>query len=254
MGIKQLLSAGNWVFCNKTLAKAYGLEAAAIIGLFCSQQELSGGWFVYTFAKVEEELGIKEHSTRKAVQLLIEHGVIETRRAGNPCKSYYRVNEFRLGGMFSLGAEEPSLVPPKTQPLVPPKTQPLVPPKTQPLFVNKNTFKDIFKNTYVQTQFARVWDVYPRKVSKQQAETTFQKLFEKGKLPKTEKLISSIQEHAKTSQWQTIQHIPHLSTYLNGANWEDIISPAEYNSKPMTRSGSKQYTSSQQEYRTPKQI
>ena len=73
--------------------------------------------------------------------------------------------------------------------------------------------------------FQFFWDVYPRHVSRKKAEQTWHKLKPTPEL--ASKIIRSVQRMKKHPQWvrQGGQFIPHPTTYLNQARWEDEISP-----------------------------
>lgn len=84
------------------------------------------------------------------------------------------------------------------------------------------TNSNISISNNVQELFDRFWSVYPRKVSKGQAEKTFKKI----KPP--EELVNDMIEKVK----ELIKHnwadrdkskIPHASTWLNAKGWEDEI-------------------------------
>ena len=79
-----------------------------------------------------------------------------------------------------------------------------------------NNIKEIYKERFEKFYFS-----YPRKVGKANVE----KWFEKNK-PDEElfnKIMTALEEHKKTKQWQDKQFIPHPSTWLNQKRWEDEI-------------------------------
>jgi hypothetical protein len=69
--------------------------------------------------------------------------------------------------------------------------------------------------------FARFWQAYPRKVSKQEARRAFIKL--KPTEAFTDMLINAVIAQKKWDKgWQEdVRFIPHASTWLNQARWED---------------------------------
>ena len=75
--------------------------------------------------------------------------------------------------------------------------------------------------------FQELWEIYPRKTSKQQAKKAWDKVKNKDEV--FEKIYSSILLHSKTKQWKKDggQFIPHFSTFLNQERWEDEIDPKE---------------------------
>lgn len=80
----------------------------------------------------------------------------------------------------------------------------------------------------IHAPFDRFWDAYPRKTNKQQARKAF------GKIKvNVDDLINDIEQRLASGHWSTDdkEYIPHPSTYLNQARWEDeIITPKN---KPM---------------------
>lgn len=69
------------------------------------------------------------------------------------------------------------------------------------------------------TDFDLFWSAYPNKKSKQKAMDIFKKI-DKDKL---EIILKSVEDYKKTEQWQNPKYIPHPTTFLNQARWEDEI-------------------------------
>lgn len=101
MIIASLLSSSNFIITNKILIKAVGTDAAILIGELCSEynyweqrNELKDGeWFYSTRENIEDQTGLSEHKQRVALNKLIQMNLIETKRMGIPCKTYYKLNE-----------------------------------------------------------------------------------------------------------------------------------------------------------------
>ena len=71
-------------------------------------------------------------------------------------------------------------------------------------------------------RFAEFWSVWPKKVSRQSAESAWKKLKPSDEL--IDQIIDHVRERAATdSQWlkDNGQFIPHASTFLNQKRWED---------------------------------
>lgn len=70
-------------------------------------------------------------------------------------------------------------------------------------------------------EFAQFWNSYPRKVARRAAETAWNKL----STGEQQQAIESLPNHIK--YWQARgtekEFIPHASTWLNQARWEDEI-------------------------------
>ena len=69
--------------------------------------------------------------------------------------------------------------------------------------------------------FQRFWSAYPRKVSKSCCEKAWQRINPCPAL--TEIILSAVEAHKGTKQWQDKQYIPHPSTWLNQKRWEDEL-------------------------------
>lgn len=76
----------------------------------------------------------------------------------------------------------------------------------------------------VGSRFDEFWKAYPRKVNKADA----QKAWKTKKLDSiAETIIAAVVARvADPGQWSDPQYIPHPTTYLNGARWEDEWNPS----------------------------
>ncbi len=81
--------------------------------------------------------------------------------------------------------------------------------------------KKINKKEKFENKFLIFWDLYPRKISKTKAYTSWLKLSEEEK----DKCILVIPDHTQQEQWleNDGKFIPHPTTWLNGGRWEDDI-------------------------------
>ena len=92
--ILNLLSNKNFITYNKVVAKAIGLEEALCLGEICSLSNIRNDVeFYFTYAQIQEETCLTEYAVRKAVQNLIKLNILSVTRKGNPCKSWYTINE-----------------------------------------------------------------------------------------------------------------------------------------------------------------
>lgn len=73
-------------------------------------------------------------------------------------------------------------------------------------------------------EFETFWALYPRKVNKQKAHEVFKKLNPSESLLGV--MLTSLKQQRQSEQWQTMQFIPHATTWLNGRRWEDELEPA----------------------------
>ena len=101
MILASLLSSSSYIITNKFLIKAVGTDAAILIGELCSEYnywEQKDGlkdeeWFFSTRENIEDNTGLSDHTQRVAINLLEKKKLIETKRMGIPCKTYYKLNE-----------------------------------------------------------------------------------------------------------------------------------------------------------------
>jgi hypothetical protein len=90
------------------------------------------------------------------------------------------------------------------------------------------TYKNNILNTDNKTDdFDRFWEAYPRKVNKKQARKAWDKLNPDKTL--IEKIINAVKKAKHSQEWQADcgKYIPHPSTYLNNARWEDELRPKQ---------------------------
>lgn len=72
---------------------------------------------------------------------------------------------------------------------------------------------------YKPEWFERFWALYPRKTNRLATIRAWDKLKPDREL--CDRMAAAIREQMKSDQWQDPQHIPHPSTWLNGARWQD---------------------------------
>src|SRR5262249_45963321 len=72
--------------------------------------------------------------------------------------------------------------------------------------------------------FDRFWGAYPRKVSKAQARSAWDKLQPDAALVGV--ILSALDRHKQTEQWRETKFIPYPATWLNGRRWEDEVEPS----------------------------
>jgi hypothetical protein len=113
--IENILSQGAFWMVNKKLAKECGIEASILISeLITKRQYLDesdmdeGEWFYETREEIEEKTTLSPYQQREAIKKLAEHGFIETKEAGIPSKTYYRVFDNKLLNFLTTGSEKTS--------------------------------------------------------------------------------------------------------------------------------------------------
>ena len=76
----------------------------------------------------------------------------------------------------------------------------------------------------IYTSFEKFWDVYPHKVGKKPAKLVWGKIKPDDGL--LEKILSAVEKHKQSRQWQQKQFIPNPSTWLNQERWKDEVEDA----------------------------
>jgi len=77
--------------------------------------------------------------------------------------------------------------------------------------------------------FEVFWEIYPRKVGKQDARRAYERAA-KGKGPDFKnKILKALEDQKKSEQWtrENGRFIPHPATWLNQGRWDDQLEPAE---------------------------
>lgn len=78
---------------------------------------------------------------------------------------------------------------------------------------------------YQPEWFERFWALYPRKTNRVATIRAWDKLKPDREL--CDRMAVALREQIKSDQWQEPQHIPHPSTWLNGARWQDELGKQE---------------------------
>lgn len=114
MIIASLLASSSFIMTNKILIKAIGTDAAILLGELCSEynyweqrNELTNkNWFYSTRENIEDNTGLSEHKQRMAINILLKMGLIDTKRMGIPCKTYYKLNETNILNCYTNTQKE----------------------------------------------------------------------------------------------------------------------------------------------------
>jgi hypothetical protein len=72
----------------------------------------------------------------------------------------------------------------------------------------------------VESKFAEFWQVYPRKTNRKKAEVSF------GRLTKEQQakcVLGAAYQALHNPQWKNPSLIPHATTFIHGARWEDDV-------------------------------
>ena len=113
MNILQLIASSGFITLNKKLIKIFGLEEAAIVGIFASTHNYNelicekkgiefDGWFYKTYEDIEEELGLSKHIASKAIESLIKSKILIDKKKGVPCLRYFKFQEVEISNSLKL--------------------------------------------------------------------------------------------------------------------------------------------------------
>jgi hypothetical protein len=110
--MKHLLSSSAFLIVNKQLAKQVGLKGAVLLADLISKEEyfiakgMTDGWFFNTAKNIEKDTCLTTHQQSKAIKMLEELGVIETKVVGVPAKKHFKIIENKLLSFFNTSFKE----------------------------------------------------------------------------------------------------------------------------------------------------
>lgn len=101
MSILKLLASDGFLSVNKHIARIVGLDAAVLLAELASshnyfevtEQLTDDGMFFETVDRIEENTTLSKYQQSKAVNVLTDAGILETRKIGIPAKRYFKINE-----------------------------------------------------------------------------------------------------------------------------------------------------------------
>ena len=101
MSILRLLASDGFLSVNKHLARIVGLDAAVLLAelasahnYFESREQLTAdGMFFETVEHIQENTTLTQYQQAKAVKVLVNAGILETKKIGIPAKRYFLINE-----------------------------------------------------------------------------------------------------------------------------------------------------------------
>lgn len=93
------LDSGNYIAVNRTLVRKFGLNCSVIIGELASEAmrwanegKLKDGWFYSTVENLEWKTGLNQHFQSKAINELVDCGVLQVKYMGLPRKRHFRID------------------------------------------------------------------------------------------------------------------------------------------------------------------
>jgi len=109
MSILKLLASDGFLSVNKHIAQIVGLDAAVLLAELASsynffeaiEQLTPDGMFFETVERIQVNTTLSQYQQAKAVKVLSDAGILETKKVGIPAKRYFRINEEVLIGILN---------------------------------------------------------------------------------------------------------------------------------------------------------
>jgi len=109
MSILKLLASDGFLSVNKHIAQIVGLDAAVLLAELASsynffeaiEQLTPDGMFFETVERIQVNTTLSQYQQAKAVKVLSDAGILETKKVGIPAKRYFRINEDVLIGILN---------------------------------------------------------------------------------------------------------------------------------------------------------
>lgn len=115
MGLVSMIASNNYIVVNKQLARAFGLEAALMLGELASEMEywqqrgeLKDGYFYSTIENVKDGTTLSDKRQRSALNTLKDAGIVDVKLAGLPAKRYIKINDEQLATILLNNSSEKS--------------------------------------------------------------------------------------------------------------------------------------------------
>lgn len=108
-----LLAHDNYCLFNKSVARALkSLHAAVLLGELASEYKYfksknmldEEDMFYSTVENIEENICLNDYEQRKALQLLKEKGIVETKQKGLPAKRYVKLDSKALLNLLNASS------------------------------------------------------------------------------------------------------------------------------------------------------
>ena len=106
MGVLQIIAKENFITYSKVVARKLGVNAAVLLGQFCSYQNLAEGEFYREQSLIAEDTCLSVYEIRKAVDVLVENELLVVERKGVPAKNFYKIDENKLSDFLISRCEK----------------------------------------------------------------------------------------------------------------------------------------------------
>lgn len=97
--VKNILLSEDYFIFNKRFVKVLGLEPTFLLINLIEGADIlktKDGWFFQTFKLLEELTGLNRRRQERAIEVLIEFGIVSKKKMGVPCRRYFKINNERL--------------------------------------------------------------------------------------------------------------------------------------------------------------
>ncbi|WP_300345183.1 hypothetical protein [Fusobacterium sp.] len=97
--VKNILLSEDYFIFNKRFIKVLGLEPTFLLINLIEGADIlktKDGWFFQTFKLLEELTGLNRRRQERAIEVLIEFGIVSKKKMGVPCRRYFKLNNERL--------------------------------------------------------------------------------------------------------------------------------------------------------------
>lgn len=264
--VYHIISDSAYLLVNKKLIYTFGLEPAVFLSnlinkyfYFKDKNQLkNNSWFYLVHEQQINEIGISLLKLRKCKVQLKEFGVIDTKMIGVPAKEYYKI-DFNI--LFELLTENPVQQPfyninnteNSTSSYIGngracPTENSIANNNNKAINNNKiNNNKVAKKQQYIRAtnkitpkQFDSFWQIYPKKIDKGKALSTWNKICTRKNIepPTFEEIKIAIEQQIKTDRWKDKTYIPHPTTWLNQQRWlDDPVEMKSFNYKTELKTG-----------------
>ena len=108
MNFLDLIKSKGYIVVSKELAKEIGLNETIILAELISQYEYfknngeldEQGYFYCTIDKMEDNTTLDKHKQSRAINNLVDSGLIEKNTKGIPPKRHFKINETNITKLF----------------------------------------------------------------------------------------------------------------------------------------------------------
>lgn len=107
MAAHNVLSQNGFLMVNRSIAKAYGLAAAAVLGDLCTRMEQHGEEFWATNEQLMDSCALGLKAIRSSIAALEDAGFISTEMRGVPQKRYFRIDDNAIAEFLLKTSDSP---------------------------------------------------------------------------------------------------------------------------------------------------